>query len=156
MKSGNTTSSSPLEQSGSFNIANNTAKERMLTNNVQSFSIPQVTKSPRSTMENTNSYTSSTPIKESQNNKDAGVFNISWGGNDEPPSGLHLIKEGEEVITLSKPLPRPRGIRKLPEPEPSEDGTIDEDTLKRRRVIRIPSNLDMILILFPTKEYRCS
>ncbi|OBZ88197.1 hypothetical protein A0J61_03742, partial [Choanephora cucurbitarum] len=47
-----------------------------------------------------------------------------------PPVELH---PQDEPIKLTRPLPKPRGIRKLPEPEPSEDGTIDEDTLKRRK-----------------------
>lgn len=66
--------------------------------------------------------------------EDPTVFNISWGGDDKPPCELHPEKEIEEPVKLSRPLPKPRGIRKLPEPEPSEDGTIDEDTLKRRKV----------------------
>jgi hypothetical protein len=69
--------------------------------------------------------------------EDPTVFNISWGGDDKPPCELHPEKEIEEPVKLSRPLPKPRGIRKLPEPEPSEDGTIDEDTLKRRKVIII-------------------
>jgi hypothetical protein len=66
--------------------------------------------------------------------EDSSVFNISWGGNDKPPSELHPGEEEDEPMKLSRPLPKPRGIRKLPEPEPSEDGTIDEDTLRRRKV----------------------
>ncbi|KAI8327070.1 hypothetical protein EDC96DRAFT_532936 [Choanephora cucurbitarum] len=65
---------------------------------------------------------------------DGTVFHISWGGDDKPPVELH---PQDEPIKLTRPLPKPRGIRKLPEPEPSEDGTIDEDTLKRRKVIYI-------------------
>lgn len=61
-----------------------------------------------------------------------GVFNISWGGgNDRPPAELHLDQETE--LVSRKPLPKPRGVRRLPEPEPAEDGTLDEDTLRRRR-----------------------
>jgi hypothetical protein len=66
--------------------------------------------------------------------EDSTSFNISWGGDDKPPTELHPIKELESPMKLSRPLPKPRGIRKLPEPEPSEDGTIDEYTLKRRKV----------------------
>ncbi|KAI8879541.1 hypothetical protein K501DRAFT_256666 [Backusella circina FSU 941] len=68
-----------------------------------------------------------------QQSEDSSVFNISWGGNDKPPSELHPGEEEDEPMKLSRPLPKPRGIRKLPEPEPSEDGTIDEDTLRRRK-----------------------
>ncbi|KAG1467134.1 hypothetical protein G6F55_000013 [Rhizopus delemar] len=64
---------------------------------------------------------------------DSSAFNISWGGNDKPPAELHPEEKQEPEIKLSRPLPKPRGIRKLPEPEPSEDGTIDEDVLKRRK-----------------------
>lgn len=63
--------------------------------------------------------------------EDSTAFNISWGGDDKPPTELHPEKE---TPTLSRPLPKPRGIRRLPEPEPLEDGTIDEYTLKRRKV----------------------
>ncbi|KAI8061256.1 hypothetical protein BDF21DRAFT_497204 [Thamnidium elegans] len=78
------------------------------------------------------------PLVDNNNNnntkaEDPTVFNISWGGDDKPPCELHPEKEIEEPVKLSRPLPKPRGIRKLPEPEPSEDGTIDEDTLKRRK-----------------------
>ncbi|KAI9480834.1 MAG: hypothetical protein EXX96DRAFT_564294 [Benjaminiella poitrasii] len=62
------------------------------------------------------------------------AFNISWGGDDKPPSELHPdLHRQDEPIQLTRPLPKPRGIRKLPEPEPAPDGTIDEDTLKRRK-----------------------
>ncbi|ORX42727.1 hypothetical protein DM01DRAFT_304251 [Hesseltinella vesiculosa] len=63
-----------------------------------------------------------------------GVFNISWGGRDDrPPFEPH--REGVPSPTqLSKPLPKPRGIRKHPEPAPSKDGSLDEDTIKRRKV----------------------
>ncbi|KAI9279307.1 hypothetical protein BY458DRAFT_487946 [Sporodiniella umbellata] len=64
---------------------------------------------------------------------DNSVFNISWGGNDTPLCELHSEVKEEPEPKLSRPLPKPRGIRKLPEPEPSEDGTIDEDVLKRRK-----------------------
>ncbi|KAI8079996.1 uncharacterized protein BX664DRAFT_388944 [Halteromyces radiatus] len=65
--------------------------------------------------------------------EDNSAFNISWGGGqDRPPSALHP-KQPMPPVLPSKPLPKPRGIRKLPEPEPSEDGTLDEDTLKRRK-----------------------
>lgn len=66
--------------------------------------------------------------------EDTSVFNISWGGGqDRPPMDLH--HEDPVLPTIpSRPLPKPRGIRRLPEPEPSEDGTLDEDTLKRRKV----------------------
>lgn len=67
--------------------------------------------------------------------EDSTAFNISWGGDDKPPTELHP-EETEQLPKLSRPLPKPRGIRKLPEPEPSEDGTIDEYTLKRRKVIK--------------------
>ncbi|KAI8381367.1 uncharacterized protein BYT42DRAFT_613151 [Radiomyces spectabilis] len=60
------------------------------------------------------------------------VFNISWGGNDKPPTELHPDEPSDRPIR-NRPLPKPRGIRKLPEPEPAEDGTVDEDTLKRRK-----------------------
>ncbi|KAF7722794.1 hypothetical protein EC973_002678 [Apophysomyces ossiformis] len=59
-------------------------------------------------------------------------FNISWGGNDTPPVEVHPAEE-ELPLMPTKPLPKPRGVRKLPEPEPAEDGTIDEDVLKRRK-----------------------
>ncbi|KAI8991960.1 hypothetical protein BDF20DRAFT_831957 [Mycotypha africana] len=81
-----------------------------------------------------------------EESKTTAVFNISWGGNDVPPRQLHptaeetMTEETEEenkndlsLLRLSRPLPKPRGIRKLPEPEPSADGTIDEDVLKRRK-----------------------
>jgi hypothetical protein len=75
------------------------------------------------------------PDNAEQESSTGGVFNISWGGTDDkPPSDLHPNEQQEEPIKLSRPLPKPRGVRKLPEPEPSEDGTIDEDTLKRRKV----------------------
>ncbi|KAI9495633.1 hypothetical protein BDB00DRAFT_812722 [Zychaea mexicana] len=61
------------------------------------------------------------------------VFNISWGGNDKPPAELHLEQPEESEIVSRRPLPKPRGVRRLPEPEPAEDGTLDEDTLRRRR-----------------------
>ncbi|KAL0079835.1 basic-leucine zipper transcription factor [Phycomyces blakesleeanus] len=63
---------------------------------------------------------------------DSTSFNISWGGNDTPPVDLHPQEEPETVVS-TRPLPKPRGIRKLPEPEPGEDGMLDEDTLKRRK-----------------------
>ncbi|CAO3650887.1 unnamed protein product [Cunninghamella blakesleeana] len=67
--------------------------------------------------------------KKAENNT---VFNISWGGGqDKPPP--ELIQQ-EDTLVLptqpTKPLPKPRGIRRLPEPE---DGTLDEDALKRRK-----------------------
>lgn len=65
----------------------------------------------------------------------AAVFNISWGGNDKPPAELHLDRQdGSETMVSRKPLPKPRGVKRLPEPEPAEDGTLDEETLRRRRV----------------------
>lgn len=65
----------------------------------------------------------------------AAVFNISWGGNDKPPAELHLDRKDEaETMVSRKPLPKPRGVKRLPEPEPAEDGTLDEETLRRRRV----------------------
>ncbi|KAI8064645.1 hypothetical protein BC940DRAFT_348540 [Gongronella butleri] len=82
----------------------------------------------------TTSAPGATPISSTTSpGKDTSVFNISWGGsNDKPPLELH-----REEITLSaiptKPLPKPRGVRRLPEPEPGEDGSLDEDTLKRRK-----------------------
>ncbi|KAI9021551.1 hypothetical protein CLU79DRAFT_753804 [Phycomyces nitens] len=63
---------------------------------------------------------------------DSTSFNISWGGNDTPPVDLHPQEEHAATVS-SRPLPKPRGIRKLPEPEPGEDGMLDEDTLKRRK-----------------------
>ncbi|KAG0167941.1 hypothetical protein DFQ28_006236 [Apophysomyces sp. BC1034] len=61
-------------------------------------------------------------------------FNISWGGNDRPPTEVH--PDEDMPMMTSKPLPKPRGVRRLPEPEPAEDGTIDEDVLKRRKNTR--------------------
>ncbi|KAI8990187.1 hypothetical protein BDB01DRAFT_894975 [Pilobolus umbonatus] len=63
---------------------------------------------------------------------DSAVFNISWGGDDTPPTELHPIKQETHALP-KRPLPKPRGIRKLPEPDPAEDGTVDEDTLRRRK-----------------------
>ncbi|KAI8638712.1 hypothetical protein BD408DRAFT_422559 [Parasitella parasitica] len=65
--------------------------------------------------------------------EDSTAFNISWGGDDKPPTEVHPEMKEEEEPKPSRPLPKPRGIRRLPEPEPSADGTIDEDTLKRRK-----------------------
>ncbi|KAI9278526.1 hypothetical protein BDA99DRAFT_492421 [Phascolomyces articulosus] len=62
------------------------------------------------------------------------VFNISWGGSeDKPPAELHLENSQESEMVSRRPLPKPRGVKRLPEPEPAEDGTLDEDTLRRRR-----------------------
>ncbi|KAI9306207.1 hypothetical protein BJ944DRAFT_263946 [Cunninghamella echinulata] len=60
------------------------------------------------------------------------VFNISWGGGqDKPPAELIQSEDTYPLPTQpTKPLPKPRGIRRLPEPE---DGALDEDTLKRRK-----------------------
>jgi hypothetical protein len=120
----------------------------LLWNNVNTFAIPDdsetatVTSPPSASFElrypsglkiahiNAGSSSSSN----NNNREDSTAFNISWGGNDKPPSELHPEPEPEQPVKLTRPLPKPRGIRKLPEPEPSEDGTIDEDTLKRRKV----------------------
>lgn len=122
--------------------------DHLLWNNVNTFAIPDDSESsgspneasssfglryPQSNNKNNSSLTSSVP-QDNNKTEDSTAFNISWGGDDKPPSELHPAKEEEEPIRLSRPLPKPRGIRKLPEPEPSEDGTIDEDTLKRRKV----------------------
>ncbi|CAO3599375.1 unnamed protein product [Absidia cylindrospora] len=86
----------------------------------------------------TSSSIDSTTIQRSSSSsappEDTSVFNISWGGGQDcPPLELHHDDDDALPTTPSKPLPKPRGIRRLPEPEPSEDGTIDEDTLKRRK-----------------------
>ena len=88
---------------------------------------------------NTTASSSTPPLQSSMTSSNSnaesssGVFNISWGGgNDRPPAELHLDQETE--LVSRKPLPKPRGVRRLPEPEPAEDGTVDEDTLRRRRV----------------------
>lgn len=127
--------------------SNNTNNDQLLWNNVNTFAIPDDSESSGSPKEtssssfglqysqsNKNSAITSLPQDNNNKTEDSTVFNISWGGDDKPPSELHPAKEEEEPIRLSRPLPKPRGIRKLPEPEPSEDGTIDEDTLKRRKV----------------------
>ncbi|KAI9317754.1 hypothetical protein BX666DRAFT_1940528 [Dichotomocladium elegans] len=79
---------------------------------------------------NTSSSSSSSQVP-TDTPADTSVFHISWGGDDKPPADLHL-EENPEIVSR-KPLPKPRGIRRLPEPEPAEDGTVDEDTLRRRR-----------------------
>lgn len=121
--------------------------DNLLWNNVNTFAIPDDSESSGSPKEsnssfglqysqsNNNNNSSINSLPQDNKTEDSTVFNISWGGDDKPPSELHPAKEEEEPIRLSRPLPKPRGIRKLPEPEPSEDGTIDEDTLKRRKVI---------------------
>lgn len=79
--------------------------------------------------------TTTTPYPTTVKTEDSTAFNISWGGDDKPPCELFPPDHAnEEPVKLSRPLPKPRGIRKLPEPEPLEDGTIDQDTLKRRKV----------------------
>lgn len=93
------------------------------TNTTSSSSTPPIQSSIASSSNSNNATTESS----------SGVFNISWGGgNDRPPAELHLDQETE--LVSRKPLPKPRGVRRLPEPEPAEDGTVDEDTLRRRRV----------------------
>ncbi|KAI7872526.1 hypothetical protein BDF14DRAFT_1877733 [Spinellus fusiger] len=90
-----------------------------------------------------NDYTTSTSTNTSTNKEQGQTntsllaetstsFNISWGGNDIPPTDIHPQEEPMSNVS-SRPLPKPRGIRKLPEPEPGEDGLLDEDTLKRRK-----------------------
>lgn len=160
----NTTSSlfPPLDTSNNNNNSNDSneqQQQQLLWNNVNTFRIPGDSESTTSSPPNNNnnnlndliyptnnnnspsttattSTTSSLAAKVIQENtkEDSTAFNISWGGDDKPPSELHPKEEQEQLIKLTRPLPKPRGIRKLPEPEPSEDGTIDEDTLKRRKV----------------------
>jgi hypothetical protein len=62
------------------------------------------------------------------------VFNISWGGNDRPPESYDDPGLTEENMMPTKPLPKPRGVKRHPEPELNDDGTMDEDSLKRLRV----------------------
>ncbi|CAO3680087.1 unnamed protein product [Rhizopus stolonifer] len=127
----------------SFPPTNSSANHTLLWNNVNTLSIPgteeeAVSHSPSLS---TLTYNKDTIIEGSNNIKsptetpvhDSSVFNISWGGNDTPPCELHPEAKDEPEPKLSRPLPKPRGIRKLPEPEPSEDGKIDEDVLKRRK-----------------------
>lgn len=97
-------------------------------NNTTSSSTPPIQSSVASSSNSNNNNNNATAESSS-----GGVFNISWGGgNDRPPAELHLDQETE--LVSRKPLPKPRGVRRLPEPEPAEDGTLDEDTLRRRRV----------------------
>lgn len=116
----------------------------LLWNNVNTFAIPDDQETRFQELEST-SILPSLRFKNDINDYDEGsqdmgtkddstAFNISWGGNDKPPAEIHPEKEEEEPIKPSRPLPKPRGIRKLPEPEPAPDGTIDQDTLKRRKV----------------------
>ncbi|CEG84340.1 hypothetical protein RMATCC62417_18157 [Rhizopus microsporus] len=123
-------------------------KPELLWDNINTLSIPGseeanvINNSPslskliyeKQTLDDLTSATSaSTSSAQANNRQDNNVFNISWGGNDKPPVELHPEKEPVEEFKLSRPLPKPRGIRKLPEPEPSEDGKVDEDILKRRK-----------------------
>jgi hypothetical protein len=63
------------------------------------------------------------------------VFNISWGGNDRPPETYDdETALTEENMMPSKPLPKPRGVKRHPESELNDDGTLDEEGLKRLRV----------------------
>ncbi|KAI8328042.1 hypothetical protein BC941DRAFT_457909 [Chlamydoabsidia padenii] len=96
-------------------------------------SFPLATNSSRDVSPTTIITTSQRSSSTSGPPEDTSVFNISWGGGqDRPPLELHH-EDPVLPTTPSKPLPKPRGIRRLPEPEPSEDGTLDEDTLKRRK-----------------------
>ncbi|CAO3660428.1 unnamed protein product [Umbelopsis vinacea] len=62
------------------------------------------------------------------------VFNISWGGNDRPPETYDdETALTEENMMPSKPLPKPRGVKRHPESELNDDGTLDEEGLKRLR-----------------------
>ncbi|GAB5589619.1 hypothetical protein Unana1_04519 [Umbelopsis nana] len=61
------------------------------------------------------------------------VFNISWGGNDRPPDTYDDSALTEENMLPTKPLPKPRGIKRHPEPELNDDGSLDEESLKRLR-----------------------
>lgn len=120
----------------------------LLWNNVNTFAIPDDDESQQSYNNNNIESLSGLPslrfknqgmdqedgYQDTQMKEDSTAFNISWGGNDRPPTEIHPEKQEEEPIKLSRPLPKPRGIRKLPEPEPAPDGTIDQDTLKRRKV----------------------
>lgn len=136
----------------------------LLWNNVNTFAIPDDSEASTSPPMDTSStsfaelrYPSSLKINHinpsinnnnNNNREDSTAFNISWGGNDKPPTELHPEPEPEQPVKLTRPLPKPRGIRKLPEPEPSEDGTIDEDTLKRRKVIHLRRSFFNILFFF--------
>ena len=87
------------------------------------------------TSQNESSSSSSSLLTQQQQDTASGVFNISWGGSDDkPPAELHLEHSEESEMVSRRPLPKPRGVKRLPEPEPAEDGTVDEDTLRRRRV----------------------
>ncbi|KAG2226609.1 hypothetical protein INT45_005095 [Circinella minor] len=86
------------------------------------------------TPQNESSSSSSSLLTQQQQDTASGVFNISWGGSDDkPPAELHLEHSQESELVSRRPLPKPRGVKRLPEPEPAEDGTVDEDTLRRRR-----------------------
>ncbi|CAM0140165.1 hypothetical protein VKS41_005811 [Umbelopsis sp. WA50703] len=76
--------------------------------------------------------------KASQANSDnaagpSSVFNISWGGNDQPPEDYDNNALTEENMLSSKPLPKPRGIKRHPEADLKDDGSLDEESLKRLR-----------------------
>lgn len=93
----------------------------------------------------------SSPSQSSPLNANAAVFNISWGGSEDKPPA-ELCSPDQEVPALSRrPPPKPRGIRRLPEPEPAEDGSIDENTLKRRKV----SQKKAIVFLFSVFLFFC-
>jgi hypothetical protein len=62
------------------------------------------------------------------------VFNISWGGDDQPPESYDDEGLTEENMQPTKPLPKPRGVKRHPSPELNDDGTLDEESLKRLRV----------------------
>jgi hypothetical protein len=134
-----------IDQTTTNDNSNQDQQGELLWNNVNTFAIPDDSEASTSPPMDTPSTSfselryPSTSLKitniNTNNREDSTAFNISWGGNDKPPSELHPEPEPEQPVKLTRPLPKPRGIRRLPEPEPSEDGTIDEDTLKRRKVI---------------------
>lgn len=61
------------------------------------------------------------------------VFNISWGGDDRPPESYDDQGLTEENMQPTKPLPKPRGVKRHPSPDLNDDGTLDEESLKRLR-----------------------
>lgn len=146
----NTTTSSPssalfppLNDANSSPPLDSISEGGLLWNNVNTFAIPDdntdrsdtsSTSSPFPSLRFNSQTTTNTTTTGVENKEDSTAFNISWGGDDKPPTELHPEEKEEEKPKLTRPLPKPRGIRKLPEPEPSADGTIDEDTLKRRKV----------------------
>ncbi|KAI8141869.1 hypothetical protein BJV82DRAFT_617838 [Fennellomyces sp. T-0311] len=118
----------------------NEASRDLLWHDVDNLSIPDFQQVSQNEPSSSTSETNPARLMVRSESKDeasaeqSAVFNISWGGsNDRPPAELHLEHEHESEMVSRRPLPKPRGVKRLPEPEPAEDGSLDEDTLRRRR-----------------------